>query len=110
MTSSLKGKLMSKLVFVRFLPRVGDEVQVEKILRTMVPQTRAEPGNRRYDLFSAEVDGRTLFHLIEQYENDEAVAHHRETEHYKAYRAQIMPLLEDPIAVTFLDPLDAENI
>ncbi|BBF72347.1 hypothetical protein EBBID32_21430 [Sphingobium indicum BiD32] len=91
---------MNKIVFVRFLPKAGHEAEVEAILRIMVPNTRAEPGNLRYDLFKADHEGRTLFHLIERYRDDDAVAFHRETDHYKAYRASILPLLDDPIGVS----------
>ena len=100
---------MGALVFVRFLPAVGNEAKVEEILRGMIAPTRAEPGNLRYDLLKTKnAEGRVIYHLLEQYESDEAVAAHRETEHYKAYRPNVMPLLEDPISIQFLEPLDAK--
>ena len=37
---------------------------------------------------------------------EEPVQAHRETAHYKAYRASIMDLLALPIDVTLLQPLD----
>ena len=98
---------MSKLVFVRFLPIAGQEQAVEGILRSMVRNTRQEPGNRLYDFYrSLNGEGRAEFNLLERYADDAAVQAHRDTEHYKAYRAAIMPLLDGPIAVTMLDPLD----
>ena len=98
---------MGNLVFVRFLPKQGNEAKVEEILRGMLAPTRAEAGNLRYDLLKATNDeGRTLYHLLETYTGDDAVAFHRETAHYKNYRENIIPLLEDPIAVTFLEKLD----
>ncbi len=99
---------MGALVFVRFLPQVGNEAKVEAILRGMVAPTRAEPGNLRYDLLkTTNAEGRVIYHLLEQYADDAAVAFHRETPHYAAYRPAVMPLLEDPISISFLEPLDA---
>jgi quinol monooxygenase YgiN len=94
-------------VFVRFFLKPGAEVRAEAILRTMVAATRAEPGCRRYDLFrSTTAEGAALLALIEQYDDDEAIGAHRETPHYKAYRAEIMALLSQPIEVTRLESLD----
>ena len=35
-----------------------------------------------------------------------SLEHHRTTEHYLNYRAQLSPLLASPISVTVLAPLD----
>jgi quinol monooxygenase YgiN len=35
-----------------------------------------------------------------------ALEHHRTTEHYLNYRAQLSPLLVSPVSVTVLAPLD----
>ncbi len=95
-------------VFVRFFPKAGEASRVERVLRTMVPATRQEPGCQRYDLF--QVAGRSpaepVFCLIEKYADQAAVQAHRETEHYKTYRASVVPLLEQPIDVTILEALD----
>jgi quinol monooxygenase YgiN len=47
-----------------------------------------------------------MFCLVERYADDASIQAHRETEHYKDYRARIMDLLERPIDVTLLEPLD----
>lgn len=100
---------MGAFVFVRFLPKPGNEARVEEILRGMVAPTRGEPGNLRYDLLkTSNAEGRVIYHLLEQYKDDAAVAAHRETAHYTAYRPAVMPLLEDPISISFLEPLDAK--
>ncbi len=100
---------MASLVFVRFFPKTGLEAQVESILRGMVVSTRKEPGCRRYDLYrSGAAAAGTVFCLIERYADDAAVQAHRETTHYKDYRARIMDLLERPIEVTMLEALDAQ--
>ncbi len=95
------------LVVVRFEPKPGLGGQVEAVLKPMVPATRAEPGNRRYDLYgSADASGGPLFWLVEQYADDEAAAAHRETAHYRQYRADILPLLVQPPQVQMLQPID----
>lgn len=98
------------MVLVRFFAKPGAEARVESILRTMVRATRQEPGCRRYDLFrvpAAESDA--VFALVERYADEAAVLAHRETPHYKAYRANIVELLAQPIEVIRLEPLDARG-
>jgi len=95
------------LVVVRFEPKPGLGGQVDAVLRPMVPATRAEPGNVRYDLYgSTDPSGAPLFWLIEQYADDEAAGAHRETAHYRQYRAGILPLLVQPPQVQMLQPID----
>jgi quinol monooxygenase YgiN len=101
--------MKSPLVVVRFDPKPGLHDQVEAVLRTMVPATRSEEGNRRYDLFrSSDPSGAPLFLLVEHYADDAAVAAHRETPHYKQYRVDILPLLQQPPAVQMLHAIDCK--
>jgi quinol monooxygenase YgiN len=97
---------MTVTVFASFLPRPGNEPDVEKILRAMTAPTRSEPGNRIYDLYK---DAQGAFHLFELYVDQAAVEAHRATAHYKAYRAAIADLLAEPIAVKMLTGLDVRN-
>ena len=66
------------------------------------PATRQEPGCEQYDLFRAGSQDRPTFHLIERYANGEALEAHRATDHYRAYRAEIPDLLDEPIGVLVL--------
>jgi quinol monooxygenase YgiN len=101
---------MAALVFVCCFPKAGQEAPVESILRAMVVSTRKEPGCLRYDLYtSVTAPGGTVFCLIEKYADDAAVGAHRETPHYKDYRAKIVDLLKRPIEVTILEALDAQT-
>ncbi len=101
---------MNSLVLARFHPQPGQEARVESILRGMVVNTRQEPGCHRYDLFQAESpSGARIFCLIEKYADPAAIQAHRETPHYKEYRANIMSLLAQPVEVTILEPLDAKD-
>jgi quinol monooxygenase YgiN len=97
------------LILVRFEPKPGMTGEVETVLGPMVPSTRAEPGNLRYDLYgSTDAAGTALFWLVEQYASDEAAAAHRETAHYKDYRPKILPLLVHPPQVQLLQPIDIQ--
>ena len=97
---------MSPTVIARFQPRAGAAADVERILRGMVVPTRAEPGCQRYDLYQAGSPETAGYCLIERYADDVAIQAHRETAHYKAYRAAIMDLLAQPIDVALLAALD----
>jgi quinol monooxygenase YgiN len=90
------------MVFASFVPRAGSVDAAKEILLDMRVQTRLEPGCEQYDLFTADADGRTTFHLIERYTDAEALDAHRAAEHYKAYRAAIPDLLDEPIGVVVL--------
>jgi len=102
---------MSKTVFVRFEPKPGAEARVEGILRGMVRKTREEPGCLVYDLMQgSDPSGASRFYLLEQYCDEDAVQAHRDTEHYKAYRAAILDQLEQPPIVALLEPLDVRRL
>ena len=99
------------IVFASFSPNPGQEADVEEILRGMVGPTRAEPGNEIYDLYkkTADSDGTPTFHFFERYADADALQAHRDTDHYKAYRAKIMDYLSEPIGVVVLDAIDAAS-
>jgi quinol monooxygenase YgiN len=94
-------------VFASFTPADGKEGEVEAVLNGMCAPTRGEPGNEVYDLYKKtwatpdKPEGVT-FHLFERYQNQAALDAHRETAHYKAYRATIMDLLAEPISVVVM--------
>ena len=69
----------------------------------MVAPVRSEAGCRSYNLDEA-ADGDLV--LIEGYNDQAALEHHRTTEHALNYRAQLGPRLASPISVTVLAPLD----
>jgi quinol monooxygenase YgiN len=101
--------MMTPLIVVRFDPKAGLHDQVEAVLKTMVPATRSEEGNIRYDLFrSVDAAGSPLFFLVEHYANEAAMAAHRETSHYKQYRIDVMPLLQQAPSVQLLHAIDAK--
>lgn len=82
----------------------GREAKLRALLETMLAPSRAEPGNRRYDLWTdPATPGR--FVLDELYADADAVAAHRATPHFQTYLSQIEALAErqafvlDPVAV-----------
>jgi len=97
------------LVFASFEPKPGQEETVQKTLQGMVGPTRQEPGNEIYDLYERKngPDGMLSFHLFEKYKDAAALEYHRETEHYKNYRATITEHLDVPIGVVVLAAIDA---
>jgi quinol monooxygenase YgiN len=95
-------------VFASFRPREGRASDLRSLLAWMVERTRAEPGCDRYDLYEERDAGGTL-HLFERYRSQEALEAHRATDHYIEYRRQVADLLEDPIGVVVLDPIDVDG-
>lgn len=95
------------LVFATFHPQRGKEDELLELLQGMIAQTRKEPGNECYDLY-ASGDGARAFHFFERYRDTEALEAHRAAEYYKAYRARLPELLEQPVEVVVLEVVDAE--
>ena len=52
-------------------------------------------------------DKKNSFHLFEVYKDSAALDFHRNTSHYKNYRSKIVDLLDKPIAVKILKPVDS---
>ena len=96
----------ARVVFATFRPRPDQVDALASTLRTMVDHTRREPGCEVYDLYRSD-DEVTRFHLFERYRDDDALAAHRASDHYQAYRAQLPDLLEDPVEVAVLSAIDA---
>ena len=89
-------------VIADFEPHEGARAKVESILRDMTNSTRQETGCLQFDLYGND----SGFTLVERYTDMAAIEAHRQTDHYKAYRAAIVDLLAGPIRVTVTDPLD----
>ena len=96
------------IVFASFRPKPGQEAAVEKILKGMVGPTRDEPGNEIYDLYK-KTEAPASYHLFERYADQAALQAHRETAHYKAYRASIVDHLAEPIGVVVLGAVDVKG-
>jgi quinol monooxygenase YgiN len=100
---------MAPVLFVRFTPKPGQAAPVQALLQGMVSPTRSEPGCRRYDLFrGAGPSGDAVLFLIEHFVDEAALQAHRDTAHYKEYRANVMDMLERAPEVQMLDAIDAK--
>lgn len=93
---SAQVKIMAILV-----SRPGKAAELRALLDGMVAQSRAEPGNLRYDLWQDQTDPARLV-LDELYTDHEAVAAHRATPHFRNYLSVIHGLAERTAVV--LDP------
>jgi quinol monooxygenase YgiN len=91
-------------VIARFAPLPEKRSDLQALLEGMVASTRSEAGCRSYNLYEVPSDGDLV--LIERYDDQAALEHHRTTEHYLNYRAQLRPLVAGPISVTALAPVD----
>jgi quinol monooxygenase YgiN len=91
-------------VIARFAPLPEKRSDLRALLEGMVAPTRSEAGCRSYNLYEVPADGDLM--LIERYDDQAALEHHRTTQHYVHYRAQLSPLLAGPISVTVLAPVD----
>ncbi|MDR7142978.1 putative quinol monooxygenase [Rhizobium sp. BE258] len=84
--------------------RPGKAGELEALLSGMAPACRAEPGNLRWHIWRDQADA-ARFVLDELYQDNDAVAAHRQTPHFKAYLAKINDLAERTALV-----LDAADI
>lgn len=82
-------------------PGQGDALRA--LLRGMVPHCRAEPGNLRWDVWQDQAQA-DRYVLDELYRDDDAVAAHRATPHFRYYLAGIHDVAERIALV--LDPFE----
>ena len=83
--------------------RPGKTDALKALLFGMAPHCRAEPGNLRWDVWRDQADS-ARFVLDELYEDNAAIAAHRETPHFKDYFSKINDLAERTALV--LDPAE----
>ena len=81
------------LVHVRVLPgRVADFIAATR--DNHLASVR-EPGNVRFDVLQAP-DDPTRFILYEAYADASAAGAHKETDHYRAWRETVAPMMAEP--------------
>ncbi len=102
---------MSKItVLASFYPKEDKYNQVKEILLSMTNPTRLEEGNEVYNFYEEKNtnDKINSFHLFEIYKDTKALDFHRNTDHYKNYRSEIINLLNRPIEVKVLSSVDTK--
>lgn len=74
--------MVSFIVRFKFAPE--DRAEIAEVLRTLAKESRCEPGCISYIPHQAEDDPDTVI-IYEQYRDENALAAHRETGHFKEY-------------------------
>jgi quinol monooxygenase YgiN len=87
-----------------FEPKAERTEQFLELMAPMVEGSREEQGCLLYDLY--EEDGQGRYVLLEEYVDQEALEAHRGTDHYTTYRASSGDILERPVEVHVLRPLE----
>tara|TARA_B100001750_G_scaffold175858_1_gene144071 strand:+ start:646 stop:954 length:309 start_codon:yes stop_codon:yes gene_type:complete len=97
------------VVFASFYPKKDKSNEVKEIILAMIAPTRSEEGNEIYNFYEEKnIDSKNIsYHLFEVYKNSVALNFHKNTSHYKNYRLKIANLLDKPIVVKVLEPVDS---
>ncbi|HZD17823.1 MAG TPA: putative quinol monooxygenase [Actinomycetota bacterium] len=95
-------------VFASFHARPGKGDELRDLLSWMVGNTRAEPGCLAYDLYRRE-GGDEVYHLLERYRSRQTLEAHRAAAYYAEYRRRVADLIEQPVEVKVLEPVDARG-
>ena len=88
------------VILVRFRAKAGQERAFTQEMRSAVPATRAEPGNRQYE-FYGDQDDPLNFMLYEEFANEAALQTHRARPEMAAHLAAIKPMLDAAPDATF---------
>jgi quinol monooxygenase YgiN len=75
---------MTFVVAATWRAKEGEEAEVRRILRTVAPQNRAEPGCRMFVVHESSDDPRTFF-LYEQYDDEAAFEAHAASDHVRRH-------------------------
>lgn len=87
-------------------PKPEHLAEVEAELRVMARASRQEEGNLRYDLARERTGSGVRLHISERYRDEAAVQAHRDSAHYRAYRAKVGSWLVEPPQVSVLEEVD----
>jgi quinol monooxygenase YgiN len=88
------------VILVRFRAKAGQERAFAKEMRSAIPATRAEPGNRQYE-FYGDQDDPLNFMLYEEFADEAALGAHRARPEVAAHLAAIKPMLDAAPDATF---------
>jgi quinol monooxygenase YgiN len=98
---------MSTYIIATVVPKPEHAADVENALRQMVPPTRKEPGNRRYDLFCEAREGKgPVLHLYEIYVDRAAFDAHIASPHFQAFRAKVGDWLAQAPEIRVVEGID----
>ena len=83
---------------VRVRPEKRDEAI--RVAQTMAKATQAESGCRAYR-FYADLEDPSVFFIFEEWESDEALGAHFQTEHMRVFQAALPGLVAGPMDIRF---------
>jgi autoinducer 2-degrading protein len=81
-----------KAIIVKVWVKDGCVEKFKEISFYNSENSRKEPGCLRFDVVQA-AEPSNLFFLYEIYKSDEAIAHHRTTEHYNKWRETVADMM-----------------
>jgi quinol monooxygenase YgiN len=85
--------------------QAGKEGEFEKVFLNLRENVLAnESGCKLYELYRSK-DDRQTYVVMERYENDAAVDHHRKTDHFRAAGKQFQSILAGAPEVSLLDSI-----
>lgn len=83
----------------------GKEAEFEAIFHDLMAEVRAkEPGNHLYRVFRSRKD-KSIFVVMEIYENDDAMKAHGKSDHFRAANPKIGAVLAGPPDIHFMDAI-----
>lgn len=94
--------MLATLVYVEVKPECVQAF--EKITAYNHENTRKEPGNVRFDVLRTNSDP-ARFILYEVFEDENAAAAHKETDHYLKWRAEVADYMAAPRSSTATTPI-----
>lgn len=93
------------IVVAKLTARKGEEDNLEKALREIIPFVAKEEGTLAYTLHRSKKDP-CQFLFYEKYRDGLALKSHGETEHFKALGLKLKSLLAGPFEVEMYEEID----
>ena len=97
---------MTTTIIATIEAKPGFSGEVGNALRNMILPTLSEAGCIRYELFCS-VEATCIFHLVETYASDEALAKHQQSAHFAELVARLADKLAKDIKIERVMPFDA---
>jgi quinol monooxygenase YgiN len=83
----------------QFTAKEGKEGELLEAMHALIPATRSEKGNIRYELNQA-IDAPRTITFIEKFASQEAFDYHCNTPHFKEFFDTVLPKLVETFVVT----------
>lgn len=100
MAAAMSKETGGYVILVKFRAKAGQERPFAQRMQSIIPGTRAEPGNRQFE-FYGDQDDPLNFMLYEEFVDEAALKAHRARPEIEALLQAIKPMLESPPDATF---------